>query len=99
MRLKFVRTSEDNFPEFARRFYCLNSPLAFRIMYSILKRVVDEKTMSKVIVMGHDSSEWRREIAKVVPLSQFPKMYGGEGDDLFKMGIHPDGSLFTKSNN
>lgn len=58
---------------------------------------MDDKTARKITVLGSDTDIMRNEIGKYVPFAEFPKMYGGDGDNDLKVGAYlKDISIFEK---
>ncbi|XP_035704131.1 SEC14 cytosolic factor isoform X2 [Folsomia candida] len=88
--IQVCRISEQNYPEMLRMGFVINAPTAFRLCYKILHHVLDKNTFSKITVLGSDPAVWRKEIGAMVAFSQFPKKYGGDGDNNLKMGFECD---------
>jgi len=50
-------------------------------VWKLVRPILSDKSASKIVFLGSSKDEWRSEISKQVPLNQFPKSMGGDGDD------------------
>ncbi|XP_021957682.1 SEC14-like protein 2 isoform X1 [Folsomia candida] len=83
---------DSNYPELLGRGFVVNAPMTFQILWKLICPVMDDKTARKITVLGSDTDIMRNEIGKYVPFAEFPKMYGGDGDNDLKIIVAPDGS-------
>jgi hypothetical protein len=63
------------------------APWVYRAMWKLVEAVISTKTAARVVFLGNDKKLWREEISKVLQLDQFPKRYGGDGNDDQKVII------------
>jgi hypothetical protein len=55
------------------------------MMWGLVTAILKEKTAARVVFLANDKQQWRDEISKVLTLDQFPKRFGGDGDDNSKV--------------
>ncbi|XP_021956355.1 SEC14-like protein 2 [Folsomia candida] len=79
--LNLTRMAEANYPEIVQTLILVNVPRIFQIVWRLLSPFVTDRTKAKIMFLGWDKAEWTREISRHIPLDQFPKEYGGLGDD------------------
>lgn len=54
--------------------------------YSIIRPLLNERTANKMVIYGHDQSEWKQAILADVDADQLPSCYGGTSDT--KVSLH-----------
>jgi hypothetical protein len=54
-------------------------------MWRLVTAMLKEKTSARIVFLGNDKQQWRDEISKVLTFDQFPKRFGGDGDDNSKV--------------
>ena len=64
----------DNYPETMHSCYFVNTPMAFTIVWSIIKGWIDEKTRNKMKFLG---ANFKNELLEVIDAHQLPKFLGG----------------------
>lgn len=72
----------------------VTAPRVFAFAFNIVKRFLNEYTLSKIEIYKNDPSKWKPAILKVIPKDQLPAHFGGSLTD-------PDGNprLTTKVRN
>lgn len=53
----------------------------FAIVFNIVKRFLDEYTLSKILIYKQDSKKWYPKMLEHVEPSQIPKYFGGTQTD------------------
>ncbi|KAI4882304.1 hypothetical protein NFI96_011117, partial [Prochilodus magdalenae] len=86
---------EDNYPEGLKRFFALNAPKLFSVIYNMLKPFVSEETRNKVIVLG---SNWQEVLRQYIDPDELPAIYGGnltdpDGDPRCRTKIKQGGQV------
>lgn len=65
--------------------FCFSSiclvPKVFAIVFNIVKKFLDEYTLSKIMIFKNDSKKWLPKMLEHVDRSQIPKYYGGTQTD------------------
>lgn len=56
-------------------------PKVFAIVFNIVKRFLDEYTLSKILIFKQDSKKWLPKILEHVDASQIPTYFGGSQTD------------------
>lgn len=56
-------------------------PKVFAIVFNIVKRFLDEYTLSKILIFKQDSKKWLPKLLDHVDPSQLPKYFGGTQTD------------------
>lgn len=56
-------------------------PKVFAIVFNIVKKFLDEYTLSKIMIYKNDSKKWLPKMLEHVDRSQIPKYYGGTQTD------------------
>ncbi|XP_017781925.1 PREDICTED: SEC14-like protein 2 [Nicrophorus vespilloides] len=74
-----------NYPEILRVCYIINAPRVFSIAYSVIKRFIDEYTISKINIFKNDPKKWQKVILQNIDPEQLPQHWGGSMVD-------PDGN-------
>ncbi|OXA51868.1 hypothetical protein Fcan01_13008 [Folsomia candida] len=88
--LNLTRMAEANYPEIVQTLILVNVPRIFQIVWRLLSPFVTDRTKAKIMFLGWDKAEWTREISRHIPLDQFPKEYGGLGDDDVNLFLELD---------
>ena len=64
----------DNYPETLHFCFFVNTPMAFTIVWSMIKGWIDEKTRSKIKILG---TNFKSELLAVIDAHNLPKFLGG----------------------
>lgn len=56
-------------------------PKVFAIVFNIVKKFLDEYTLSKIMIYKNESKKWLPKMLEHVDPSQLPKYYGGTQTD------------------
>lgn len=78
-------------------------PKVFAIVFNIVKRFLDEYTLSKILIFKQDSKKWLPKMLEHVDPSQLPKYFGGtqtdeDGDPKCMQKVHEPGSSLIHLN-
>lgn len=66
--------SQNYYPERMGRFFIINAPWMFNTVWAFVKPWLDEVTVSKITILGHD---YVNELQKQIPRQNLPKEFGG----------------------
>lgn len=75
------------FPETLNKMMIVNAPTFFTMTWKIIKGWIDERTASKIEVIGHNPERILKKLSKIVDPKNLPADYGGSGigiDDFFR---------------
>lgn len=75
------------FPETLCVLFLINTPWAFRMIWSILGNFIDPITYNKIKVLG---SDYLGEMQKYINIDQIPQKYKGKGKIPIKYGYCSD---------
>ena len=67
--------ASDYYPETLGVMFAINAPTLFTAVWSIVKNMLDEHTVSKIHILG---SNYKEQLLKHVDAANLPKIYGGE---------------------
>eukprot|EP00825_Cyclidium_porcatum_P046546 TRINITY_DN734_c0_g1_i11.p1 TRINITY_DN734_c0_g1~~TRINITY_DN734_c0_g1_i11.p1 ORF type:complete len:273 (+),score=84.39 TRINITY_DN734_c0_g1_i11:473-1291(+) len=85
--------AQDNYPEIMGKMFIVNAPLLFSGIWTIIKPWLDEKTRSKIEIIG---SSYSKRLSEFVDPQNLPQFLGGTTpDELMSKNIGPwnvDGS-------
>lgn len=74
------------FPETLNKMMIVNAPAFFAMTWKIVRGWIDERTASKIEVIGHSPERIFKKLSKIVDPINLPSDYGGSGigiDDFF----------------
>ena len=74
------------FPETLNKMMIINAPAFFTMTWKIVRGWIDERTASKIEVIGTDQKRIFKKLSKIIDPSDLPADYGGSGigiDDFF----------------
>ncbi|XP_025073795.1 SEC14-like protein 4 [Pogonomyrmex barbatus] len=83
--IMFIQMYEANYPEILKICFLINAPRVFAFAFSIVKKFMDDYTLSKIQIYKADPTKWQAALFKVIPKDQLPAYYGGTLKD-------PDGN-------
>ena len=66
--------AQDYYPETMGAAYVINAPTLFSVLWAIVKNFLDERTRSKVRIMG---SNYRTFLLESIDAENLPEAYGG----------------------
>jgi hypothetical protein len=75
--LAATQTYEANYPGFLKKAIVVNAPKIFTILWSLMKPLLSEATLSTVEIYGFNSDEWKPFLKSFLPVDQIPSRYGG----------------------
>jgi len=67
--------SQDRYPESMGKFYIINAPWAFSAVWSVIKRWLDEVTVSKIDILG---TAYKDVLLKQISPENLPEEFGGQ---------------------
>eukprot|EP01084_Bolivina_argentea_P248872 416395_1 len=92
---KAVLTNEQMlYPETLYKLYLINCPWSFTFCWKILSTVIDEKTLTKIKLLGAD---YLKEMLIDINIDQIPKKYGGKGMWKIKLGTMCDMNVIDEN--
>lgn len=71
---KISAVTQTHYPERSAGIICINAPFSFRMVWAIVKKMMDPVTRNKTHILG---GSFLKEMDKVVANDQIPKDYGG----------------------
>ncbi|ELR17313.1 CRAL/TRIO domain containing protein [Acanthamoeba castellanii str. Neff] len=72
---KILGFDQSNYPDSLKSYYVINSPACLKMMYSLIKPLLDPNTRKKVHILG---SNYRDTLLEVIDEEHLPAEYGGE---------------------
>jgi len=88
---QIIAIDEANYPEILKRYYLINAPRFFQVLWAVVKPWLDPRTLAKIRIT---SGVPAKELSKDVPMDQIPEVYGG----TLKVTWTNPGGLFESSN-
>lgn len=67
--------SQDRYPESMGKFYIINAPWTFSVVWNVIKPWLDEVTVSKIDILG--SAVFKDALLKQIPAENLPEEFGG----------------------
>lgn len=83
--IALIQMYEANYPEILRACYIINAPSVFAIAFNIVKRFMDEYTLSKIQIFKKDPKKWKAALLENISEDNLPVYLGGTLTD-------PDGN-------
>lgn len=78
---QLAKLSQDYFPEMLGAMVVVNAPSVFTPVWSLIKSIVDKKTVSKIHLISSSSKHWKQYLQQLVDPSQLPEFLGGTAPD------------------
>jgi hypothetical protein len=66
---------QDRYPECMGKFYIINSPWAFSMVWSVIKPWLDEVTVAKIDILG---GSYKDVLSKQIDVENLPEIFGGK---------------------
>lgn len=83
--ITLIQMYEANYPEILKMCFMINAPRVFAFAFSIVKKFIDDYTLSKIQIYKADPMKWKEAVLELIPKDQLPAHYGGTLTD-------PDGN-------
>jgi len=80
--LKFFRELDAYYPELIHAVYVINAPYIFGSVFSLVKPVLSNTTISKVQIYNSNKNNWQPVLLKNLPREIIPLEYGGSGSPV-----------------
>ncbi|KAG5322252.1 S14L2 protein, partial [Pseudoatta argentina] len=75
--ITFIQMYEANYPEILKMCFLINAPRVFAFAFSLIKKFMDDYTLSKIQIYKAEPSKWKAALLKLIPKDQLPAYYGG----------------------
>ncbi|KAG2453492.1 hypothetical protein HYH02_001712 [Chlamydomonas schloesseri] len=72
---KFTKTDQDNYPEMLGHICIINAPAVFRMLWGIVKNMIDVRTQQKIEILGPNYME---ALLKHMEIENIPEFLGGQ---------------------
>ncbi|GFR43959.1 hypothetical protein Agub_g5102 [Astrephomene gubernaculifera] len=86
MLTKFTKTDQDNYPEMLGHICIINAPAIFRMVWSIVKGMIDVRTQQKIEILG---SNYMDALQKHVDIECIPEWLGGKSHGTLLDDVGP----------
>lgn len=99
--ISLLQIYEQNYPETLRMCYIINAPRVFALAFNVIKKFMNDYTISKIQVYKSEPHKWKKAIVQLVPPDMLPEWYGGtlvdpDGDPKCPSKVKP-GAKVPKS--
>uniref|UniRef100_A0A0C9QZQ8 Sec14l2_0 protein n=2 Tax=Fopius arisanus TaxID=64838 RepID=A0A0C9QZQ8_9HYME len=96
--ITLIQMYEANYPEILKICFIINAPKIFALGFSIVKKFMNEYTISKIQIHKADPDRWRPAVLKIIPKDQIPAHFGGtltdpDGNPRFRSKICQGGKV------
>ncbi|XP_076253244.1 SEC14-like protein 2 isoform X1 [Rhynchophorus ferrugineus] len=104
--IALVQMYEANYPEILKACYIINVPSVFAIAFNIVKRFLNEYTLSKIQIFKKEPKKWKDAVAQNITEDNLPNYLGGtlmdsDGNPRYTTKIKQGGkvpeSFYTKN--
>jgi len=68
------KVGQDRYPETMGKFYIINAPWAFTVVWNLIKGWLDAVTVAKIKILG---SNYKDALLQQIPAANLPKAFGG----------------------
>ncbi|KAJ8984842.1 hypothetical protein NQ317_013043 [Molorchus minor] len=75
--LSMIQMYEANYPEILKACYIINAPRVFSIAFNVVKKFLNEYTLSKIQIFKSDPKKWKAAILSNITPENLPVHYGG----------------------
>ncbi|GLC37831.1 hypothetical protein PLESTB_001481100 [Pleodorina starrii] len=95
MLMKFTKTDQDNYPEMLGHICIINAPAIFRMVWTVVKGMIDVRTQQKIEILGPNYMD---ALLKHMDRDAIPAFLGGEsrGTLLDDVGPWSDAELMAR---
>ncbi|XP_077297895.1 SEC14-like protein 2 [Arctopsyche grandis] len=96
--ISLLQMYEANYPEILKMCHIVNTPKVFSLAFAIVKKFINEYTMSKIKIHKADPKKWQPVLLETIDPDQLPKHFGGtqvdpDGDPKCSSRIKPGGKV------
>ncbi|CAG7815173.1 unnamed protein product [Allacma fusca] len=96
--LEVLRVFEANYPEVLKAAYVINAPTIFNYLFTLIKPLLNSRTLAKVQIFGPNKQKWQEVILRQIDADQIPPFWGGSkpgrdefcSDDWFMEPLPPN---------
>jgi hypothetical protein len=85
--MNIIKPAQANFPEHMYKSFIINAPSVFSVGWSIIKPLLPERTIKKVMILG---SDFKDVLLQYIPEEELPVEYGGKNDKTLWEDIEAD---------
>ncbi|GIL98488.1 hypothetical protein Vretimale_3847 [Volvox reticuliferus] len=86
MLLKFTKTDQDNYPEMLGHICIINAPAIFRMVWSVVKGMIDIRTQQKIEILGPNYMD---ALLKHMEIDAIPEFLGGNSTGTLLDDVGP----------
>jgi hypothetical protein len=79
---------QDRYPEIMGKFYIINAPWAFSVVWTAIRVWLDEVTVNKIDIIG---SAYKDKLLAQIPAENLPKEFGGTCECSCGCSLSDDG--------
>jgi len=83
---QLITIYEGNYPETLKAAYVINTPKVFQLVFSILQKTVNQRTLQKIKVFGYDN--WKQELLLHISPENLPELWGGKKSLPLQVDVH-----------
>ncbi|CAG7815171.1 unnamed protein product [Allacma fusca] len=96
--LEVIRVFDANYPELLKSCYVINAPKIFNALFTLIKPVLNSRTLVKIHIFGPNKPKWQEALLKHTESDQLPPFWGGTrpgrdefcSDDWFMEPLPPN---------
>jgi hypothetical protein len=90
--------SAQHYPERAGYVFVINVPAWFKVIFAVIKPLIDESTLEKIYIL-RGANEIRQNMLERIPIESIPAEYGGQGPPLGQSEQENDFRALVEHNN
>jgi CRAL/TRIO domain len=90
--------SAQHYPERAGYVFVINVPAWFKIIFSVIRPLIDESTLDKIYIL-RGAEEIRQNMLERIPIESIPADYGGQGPPLGQSDEEKEFRMLVEHNN
>ena len=70
---RILDIDQNHYPEGLKKFFIINTPTIFKIIWKVVKPMLDARTLEKIFILG---SDYQQTIFQHIPKKNIPKEFG-----------------------